>query len=103
MTRVQYFISLAVGVLCLVFSVLLLVTGQSAVKTQTRLAQQQEEINRGSVSQQVGQNLLRDMGQVALVNERVRQLLAENGYSINYTPPTTNAATAPAPAAATKK
>jgi type II secretory pathway pseudopilin PulG len=101
MTRVQYFISLAVGLLCLIFSVLLLVTGQSVVKTQTRLAQQQEEINRGSVSQQLGQTLLRDMGQVALVNERVRQLLAENGYSISYTPPASNAA--PATAAPAKK
>jgi hypothetical protein len=91
MTRVHYFITLIVGLFCLTFSLLLLFMGQSAIKTQARLTQQQEEINRGAMSQQVGVNLLRDMGQVALVNERIRALLADNGYTINYTPPASNA------------
>lgn len=103
MTRVQYLISLVAGIACLTFSLLLLFAGQSAIKTQTRLALQQEEISRGSISQQVGVNLLRDMGQVALVNERVRQLLAANGYTINYTPPATNAATTGAAAGSAPK
>lgn len=94
----QYFICLAVSGLCLLMTVLLFLVGQSASGLQTTLAQQQEEINKGSMSQQVGASLLRDMIQVAVNNNNARllDLLRKNG--ITFTPQAAPAAAAPAPA-----
>ena len=86
MKAVKFYVSAAIAGLCLLFSVLLLLLGQSSARLQNTLNQQQEEINRGSMSQQVGVNLLRDMGQVALNNPRMREVLAKNGYTIAPAP-----------------
>ncbi len=82
----QYVIALVLSAGCLVFGILLVMLGQSSQRLQNDLSQQQEEINRGSMSQQIGQNLLRDMGQAALNNEKMRGVLKKNGFDVNPTP-----------------
>jgi len=95
MKSVHYFICLAISGLCLLMTVLLFLVGQSASGLQTTLAQQQEEINKGSMSQQVGANLLRDMIQLAVTNNNPRlfELLRRSGISVQAQP------AAPPPAA----
>jgi hypothetical protein len=81
--------------LALLFALLLLAVGQSAQSKQSELARQQDEINKGSLSQQVGVNLLKEMASVATGNPRMRELLQANGYTLTIN---TNQA-APKPAA----
>ena len=99
----QYYICVAVSGLCLLMTALLFLVGQSASGLQTTLAQQQEEINKGSLSQQVGQNLLREMAQVALNNPRVLEVLRRSGYNITAAPaPAQPGSAQPAPTPAPK-
>ena len=61
-------------------------------KLQAELQTQQIEINKGTVSQQVGGNLLRDIANAATQNEKLRDLLKRNGFTLTENP-------APSPAA----
>jgi uroporphyrinogen-III synthase len=95
----EYLICLGLAAVALVLAILCFFTGRSAQSLQTELNTQQEEINRGSLSQQVGANILRDSAQIALVSPRMRELLQRNGITVSPTPP---ADTKPAPTPAKK-
>ena len=97
MKAAEYYICLALGAIAMVLAVLVFFTGRSTEALQARLTAQQEEINKGSMSQQVGANLLRDTAQVAVTNPRMRELLQRNGITLSPAP----APTAPAAPAAT--
>ncbi len=71
---------------CLAVTAFLVVIGQVTQAQQMRLGRQQDEINRGALCQQVGANLLRDMGQVAIQNERMRDLLQRHGFTLTVNP-----------------
>ena len=71
-------------------------SNQSLIQKQQ---QQQAEINRGQMSVQIGQNLLRKMAEVSLHNEKIKEVLAANGFSVQ--PANQAAPAAPAPAAPT--
>src|ERR1041384_7744790 len=88
MTSVQYCICLAISGLCLLMTGLLIFVGQSTSRLQASLNLQQEEINKGSTSQQVGTSLLKDLVQVAVNsnNPRLLELLRKSG--ITFTPNT---------------
>jgi hypothetical protein len=89
MTSRQYLISLVLGASCLLFSVLLLIAGLSTQGLQRDLAAQQDEINKGALSQQYGTSVLRDMLQVGATNPRMRALLGKYGinFTVNTNPP----------------
>ena len=91
MKALQFFITLALGVLCLALSITTITLGKSNNALQLRQQQQQAEINRGNMSIQVGQNILRDMGELSLKNDKIKQVLARNGYTVNVTPTATPA------------
>lgn len=99
MKAAEYYICLALGAIAVVLAVLVFFTGRSTEALQARLNAQQEEINKGSMSQQVGANLLRDTAQIAVSNPRMRELLQRNGITLAPAPaPAATPATAPAPA-----
>lgn len=105
--KLSFYISVAAAALCLVLSIILLIQGninqslQNDVQTQQGLLQaQQEEINRGNaISQQVGPALLRDMAVASTKNEKMKALLAANGYTVNMATPAPGASPAPGAAA----
>ena len=82
----QFYVTLALGTLCLALSITSIVLGKNNTALQMQQQKQQEEINRGNMSIQVGQNLLRDMAEVSLKNEKIKQVLAHNGYTVNVAP-----------------
>jgi hypothetical protein len=112
--KIPFYISVAASALCLVLSVVLFIVGstnqtlQNEVQAQqVDLQKQQEEINKGQqIGQQVGPNLLRDMAVASTKNEKMKLLLAKNGYQVSMaTPapgssPAPKAPSAPAPAPA---
>lgn len=47
---------------------------------------QQVVVNKGALSQQITGNLLREMAAAAQTDEKMRQLLADNGYNFPAQP-----------------
>lgn len=105
--KLSFYISVAASALCLVLSIVLFVVGginqglQTDVQAQqAEYQKQQDEINRGnSISQQVGPALLRDMAVASTKNEKMKQLLAGNGYTVNVATPPPGSSPAPGAAA----
>jgi hypothetical protein len=107
--KIYFYISVAASALCLLLSIILFWEGgtnttlQNEVQAQqVKLQQQQEEINKGTaIQQQVGPNLLNDMAVSSVKNEKMKQLLAKNGYTVNVATPAPGSSPAPAKGPAT--
>lgn len=69
----------------------LILLSRATQNVQLTLQSQQEEINRGAQSQQVGNNLLQDIGAAAAKNPRLKNLLAQNGFQLTPPPAVTPA------------
>ena len=82
----QFYLTLVLGVLCLALSITVIVLGSTNTKLQLQQQKQQEEINRGNMSAQVGQNMLRDLAELSLKNDKIKQVLAHSGYTVNAAP-----------------
>ena len=89
----QFYITVALSAICLILSVILIQYGQSSQDLQAKLQAQQIEINRGAANKQVGTKLVNDMAQISLKNEKIKQVLARNGYTVNAPSPTPSPAT----------
>ncbi|CAN5541222.1 hypothetical protein BH20VER3_BH20VER3_05260 [soil metagenome] len=87
MKRWQFSLLLTIGVACLCLSLVSIVFARANRKLQETIQAQQETIRKGALSQQLGANLLREMALVARTNEKMRQLLKENGYNLTTEPP----------------
>ncbi|MDD5351171.1 MAG: hypothetical protein PHQ12_13250 [Chthoniobacteraceae bacterium] len=89
----QFYIALALGTLCLILSITTIVLGKNNNNLQRLVQAQQEEINRGNMSLQIRQNLLNDMAQMSLKNEKIKQILSNNGWTVSANPPGAPAST----------
>lgn len=87
MTKQEYQISLGLGVACFLAALLILILGQLNGRQQVKLQKQQNVINAGAMSQQIGENLLRDMAGLSTRNPAMKRVLAQNGYTVSNTPP----------------
>ncbi|HEY3664210.1 MAG TPA: hypothetical protein VGL24_13735 [Chthoniobacterales bacterium] len=92
MKRWQFSILLTLGVVCLCLSLVTIVFARENRRLQESVQAQQAIINKGSLSQQIGTNLLREMATVAQTDEKMRTLLQENGFNLSANP-----AASPAP------
>ncbi len=82
MQRWQFILLLIVGVVCLCLSLVSIVFARQNQLLQTAVQGQQTLINKGSLSQQIGANLLRDMNTVAQTDDNMKKLLRDNGYNL---------------------
>ena len=83
----QFYTTLALGALCLILSVTTIVLEKANSNLQLEQQKQQPEIYKGNVAQ----GLLRDIAELSLRNDKIKQALAANGMTVN-------APAAPAPA-----
>ena len=90
----QFIVTVILSLVALILVINLIFMGNNNQKLQANLQQEQQEINRGSMSQQIGTKMLQDIAQASLKDEALKDVLAKSGYSVNYTP-----AASPAPAA----
>lgn len=90
MKPTQFYIGVALGAICLVLSIASVAMGQSNQRLQTEGQAQQLEINKGNTSQQIGTNILREMAQVSVKNEKMKAILAKNGYNVQAAPASTD-------------
>jgi len=74
---------------------------QTQIEVQSKVQERQEKINRGTQSQQIGTNLLKDIATAALgqdgkiKNQKLKDLLEKNGITIKVNQPTSQ--TSPTP------
>jgi signal transduction histidine kinase len=83
--RWQFFLASLLGIACLGLTVAVIFSARTNQKIQADLQAQQIEINKGTQSQQIGTNLLRDIAVVAGKNDKLKELLARNGFSLTAT------------------
>ena len=92
----QIYFTTALGMICLVLSITTLMLERYNKKLQVNAQAQQAEIAKGNQYNQVGLNLLKEMAQLAHNgNEKVREVLKANNYTIN--PPAPEQPAQPAP------
>jgi hypothetical protein len=83
MTRLQYNVAMTIGALSLLLALFIIIFAQINRSKGRLVMERQVMINRGNMSEQIGRNLLMDMGQVALRNPKMKELLSRNGYTVN--------------------
>ncbi|MEI6352005.1 MAG: hypothetical protein WCP06_12975 [Verrucomicrobiota bacterium] len=88
----QFYIAVALGAVCLVLSIAAIALGQSNQRLQAQLQSQQDEINFATANVQQGQGMIRDMAQLSVKNDKIKQALARNGINV-----TVNASPTPSP------
>jgi hypothetical protein len=79
----QFIIALIVGFVCAGLSAFGIITGLSNQNLQGQLQQQQLEISRGNLSQQVGTNLVREIATQSATDPALKDLLTRNGFVLN--------------------
>ena len=93
MTRWQFLLTTLLSLICLGLSIAVIASARTNQKLQTELQAQQLEINKGTQSQQIGTNLIRDIAVAATKNDHLKDLLSRNGFTL-----TQNASPAASPA-----
>lgn len=83
----QFILLLIVGVVSLCLSLVSIVFARQNQILQGEVQAQQTLINKGSLSQQIGANLLRDMNAVAQTDDKMKKLLRDNGYNFSAPSP----------------
>jgi signal transduction histidine kinase len=83
MRRWQFTLLMVVAVACVCLTLVSIVFARQNQKLQAAVQAQQALINKGALSQQIGANLLREMGAVAQSDDKMKQLLQDNGYNIS--------------------
>ena len=86
MTRLQFLLATLLGLICLGLSIAVIVSARTNQKLQTEIQVQQIEINKGTQSQQIGTNLVRDIAVAATKNDQLKDLLSRNGFTLTPNP-----------------
>lgn len=85
MRQGQYFFILLLSVVCVVLTAALLFVGQTNMRMQVKLQEQQQKLNQGILGQQAQQisaGVLKDMADAAAGNADMRQVLEKHGYRV---------------------
>ena len=82
----HFYLTSLLGFVGLVASIALVILGQSNLNLQVKARDQQKTIAQGTTSQQILQNLLRDLAQASTRDEKIKELLANNGFTVTNNP-----------------
>jgi predicted Holliday junction resolvase-like endonuclease len=96
----QFIVTVVLSLVVLVLVINLIFMGQKNQALQAELQAQQEDINKGSMSQQIGTNLLKEIAQASVTDEKLKEVLSKSGYTVNIKPIATPAPSPGAPRAA---
>jgi len=92
----QFVITVILSLVPLVLVINLIFMGEKNQDLQTQLQAAQADINKGSMSQQVGGNLLKEIAQASVKDDKLKEVLAQSGFKVNISP---SASPAPSPEA----
>jgi hypothetical protein len=90
----QFIVAVILSLIPLILVINLIFMGQKNQSLQQQAQLQQEEINKGSMIQQVGINLLKEIAAASVKDDTLKAVLTKNGYSVTVT-------SSPTPAPAT--
>ena len=82
----QFIVTVILSLVPLILVINLIFMGQKIQTLQQQMQSQQEQINLGSMAQQIGTNMLRDIGQASLKDDKLKDVLTKNGFSVNVAP-----------------
>ncbi len=82
----HFYLTSLLGFIGLVLSVTLVAVDQSNLKLKATFDEQQKAINQGANNQQVLQNIVRDLAPAAPNDERIKELLGRNGFTVSVNP-----------------
>jgi signal transduction histidine kinase len=83
----QFYLSITLAGLTLLLTIALLVITTSNRTLERGLQDQQVNINRGQMSQQVGTAVVKDLAQLSISNSKIKDLLAKHGITVNQNEP----------------
>jgi signal transduction histidine kinase len=83
----QFYLSTTLAGLTLLLTIALLVITTSNRTLERGLQDQQVNINRGQMSQQVGTAVVKDLAQLSISNSKIKDLLAKHGITVNQNEP----------------
>ena len=93
-----YFIAAVIlSLIPLILTINLIFMGQKNQSLEAQLQTQQEQINTGSRVQQVGLNVLKDIAAASVKDDKLKDVLSKNGYSVTVNSPSPS----PTPATST--
>jgi hypothetical protein len=82
----QFMTTVMLAGLCLLLSVASIISGKANQNLQAQVQAQQIEINKGTTSQQIGGNIVRDIASAATKNSKLRDLLTRQGFTLTENP-----------------
>ena len=91
----QFIVAVILSVIPLILVINLIVMGQKNQTLQAQMQAQQEQINKGSMIQQIGVNILKEIAAASVKDDKLKDVLTKNGYSVTVNASPTPAATAP--------
>jgi predicted Holliday junction resolvase-like endonuclease len=91
----QFIVAVILSLVPLILVINLIFIGQKNQSLQAQLQTQQEEINKGSMTQQIGVNILKEIAAASVKDEKLKEVLNKNGYSVSVNSPSPS----PSPAA----
>jgi predicted Holliday junction resolvase-like endonuclease len=91
----QFIVAVILSLVPLILVINLIFIGQKNQSLQAQLQAQQEEINKGSMTQQIGVNILKEIAAASVKDEKLKEVLNKNGYSVTVNSPSPS----PSPAA----
>jgi predicted Holliday junction resolvase-like endonuclease len=90
-----FIVAVILSLVPLILVINLIFIGQKNQNLQAQLQAQQEEINKGSMTQQIGVNILKEIAAASVKDEKLKEVLNKNGYSVTVNSPSPS----PSPAA----
>jgi predicted Holliday junction resolvase-like endonuclease len=93
----QFIVAVILSLIPLILTINLIFMGQKNQSLEAQLQAQQEQINTGSRIQQVGLNVLKDIAAASVKDDKLKDVLSKNGYSVSVNSPSPS----PAPATST--
>jgi hypothetical protein len=93
----QFIAAVILSLIPLILTINLIFMGQKNQSLEAQLQTQQEQINTGSRIQQVGMNVLKDIAAASVKDDKLKEVLQKNGYSVTVNSPSPS----PSPATST--
>lgn len=83
MTKIQATILTVLSALCLLAALTLVAVSAANRSIERGLQEQQMVINKGQVTQQLGNAIIRDLAGLSVNNSKIRELLSRHGINVN--------------------
>jgi len=81
----QFIVAVVLSLVPLILVINLIFMGQKNQSLQNQLQAQQEAINKGSMTQQVGVNILKEVAAASVKDDKLKAVLTASGYSVTVT------------------